>query len=464
MASLSWNRERAAHLYRRAGFGATPQELSAAVSLGREAAVDRLVNFETISTRALDLRLASYRFDLKSFLSLSDPDFEKAYQQFVNLRRWWYLRMVYTPRPLEEKLTLFWHNHFPTSYSKVDTVPLLYAQNNLLRRFCAGRFEELLLEVAKDRAMLFYLDNNTNVKDAIQENWGRELLELFTMGVNRYTQADVRAAAAAFTGWTSEFEPPYAFYFDPEQHEYGPKTFLGHTGDLDGGDIIQIVARRPETAEYLTAKLARFFLGHNPGGALSRRLADLYFERNGNIKALVRAILLSDDFDQTADARDQIKSPTEFIVGALRALGAWTDGSNIADYYGAPAGQSLFIPPNVAGWPAYTYGGQRWFNTGAYFARTHFAMQLAAARPGSEDFSWDAERFFAKASISSANGLIDFTADRLGMLPISQGLRQALRDYLANAGSVFRWNRDSRDRWGRGVVRLLVSSPEYQVQ
>ncbi len=458
MPSL-WNRQRAAHLYRRAGFGATPEELDLAVSAGREGAVDRLVNFETIPTTQLDNLLASYRFDLTTFYTSDD---ERGYSQFTDLQRWWYLRMVYTPRPLEEKLTLFWHNHFASSFSKVDLPPLLYAQNNLFRRLCAGRFGTLLLEVAKDPAMLFYLDNNTNVKDNIQENWGRELLELFTMGVNQYTQSDVRAAATAFTGWTTESDPPYRFVFDPEQHDFGLKTFLGRTGNFDGGDIITLLSERPETAEFLTSKLGRFFLGRNPRRGLARRLQQVFLASDGDIKSLVRAILESGDFDESAGRNDQIKSPTELFVGAVRALRASTDGSGLANY-ALLAGQVPFAPPNVAGWPALTYGGYRWFNTGAYVGRLNFANDLAGARPGTEGFSWDHRSFFPPF-FPSSDALINFLADRFHLAGSSANLRQALRNYLGQMG-LFQWNLDEvADRYGRGAVKLLLSSPDYQLQ
>ena len=459
MSSISWSRQRAAHLYRRAGFGATSEELARAVDEGREATVDRLVHFERVSTAALDARLASFGFDLTTFYDSADT---RAYDQFINLSRWWVLRMVYSPRPLEEKLTLFWHNHFATSYFKIDSPPLLYGQNQLFRRLGAGRFPDLVLGVAKDPAMLFYLDNNTNVKESIQENWGRELLELFTMGVNHYTQSDVRAAAAAFTGWTTQFEPPYGFLLDPSVHDDGPKTFLGQTANLDGGDIVAIVSRRPETAEFVTTKLARFLLGGNPRRALARRLQDLFLATDGDLRAVVRAILLSDDFDESADKSDQIKSPVEYFVGALRALRVTTDGSPALDF-GPLTGQTLFLPPNVAGWPAWTYGTTRWINTGAYAGRLLFADLLAAARPGASPTFWDHRSFFP-TSVASADALIDFLSDRLGMLAPSATLRRALSDYLARMGP-FQWNTDDiADRWGRGAVRLLLSSPEYQVQ
>lgn len=459
MSSNTWNRQRAAHLFRRAGFGARPAELDAAVAAGREEAVDRLLSFQSVSTSSLDARLASLGFDLTTFFADDDP---RRYQQFAALQRWWYLRMIYTPRPLEEKLTLFWHNHFATSWNKVDNAPLLYAQNQLFRSLAIGRFRDLLLGIARDSAMLFYLDNNTNVKESIQENWGRELLELFTMGVNRYTQQDVRAAAAAFTGWTNQPDPPYAFVFDASEHDFGDKTFLGQSGPFDGTDVIEILSRRPETAEFVTTKLARFFLGFPPRRTLGRRLSDVFLSSGGSIRSVVRVILLSEDFDESADRCDQVKSPTELLVGALKHFDTETNAAPLLDY--APlVGQSLFLPPNVAGWPAWTAGSRRWINTGSYLWRLYFANDVAAARPGADGMSWD-HRLYFPASIRTADELIDWLAERLNMLPPAPQLRRALHDYLAQMGP-FRWNPDEiADRWGRGAARLMLSSPQYQVQ
>lgn len=459
--SIDWGPQRAAHLFRRAGFGASPEQIGAAVALGRYGTVDRLLDFPSVSTRPLDELLASFRFDLTTFFGSA---FDRSYNQFLDLQRWWYLRLAFSPRPLEEKLTLFWHNHFATSYAKVDLPPLLYNQNQLFRRFAAGSFPQFLLEVAKDPAMLFYLDNNTNVKDAIQENWGRELLELFTMGVNRYTQADVRSAAAAFTGWTTGFEAPYAFMFDESQHDFGPKTFLGQTGNFDGGEILQILAARSETAAFVTTKLARFFIGWDPSGPLARHLRRTYMDTGGSIKEVVRTILMSDDFDASAEKNEQVKSPTELFVGTIRALNASADGRGFADY-GYLTGQSLFYPPNVAGWPAYTKGAQRWVNSGAYVGRLVFARDLAEAHPAPDATgpTWNHRAFFP-ATFLNADEVIDYLARRLAMPEPSAALRRAVKDYLAGMGP-FRWNQDDvADRWGRGALRLMLSSPEYQLQ
>ena len=464
MTSLSWSRARAAHLYRRAGFGGSPEELDAAVTDGREATVDRLVDFEQVPPDSLNAVLSRFNFDLTTWYPQgSDP----RGAQTVRLVTWWAMRMTHTPRPLEEKMTLFWHGHFTTSDAKLDSPWMLLQQNQLFRTRGMGRFRDFLVAVSTQPAMLFWLDNALNVKDSPNENFARELMELFTMGIGHYTQQDVTEAARALTGWTftGDHDVDFTFGFDPSIHDDGLKTFLGTAGYYRGEDICAIIAARPETAEFMTRKLARFFIGRDPRPALARRLVDAWVASDGEIRRIVREILLSDDFDESADRGEMIKSPSEFLIGAFRGLGARdeiasgdlqaTTGQIVWDMGGA-LGQFLFVPPNVAGWP----GGRAWINTGSYVMR-----MFAVARLVWGDYSdrWDLDRFFGGRSFSSPDELIDFLADRLAMVAPSSASRRALHDYLASAGP-FAWNADSPNRWGRGALDLLMSSPEYQLQ
>ncbi len=464
MPSLNWNRARAAHLYRRAGFGGLPEELDWAVALGREAAVDRLVDFERVSVAPLESVLSRFDFDLTTWY---EPGTDPRGQQFGRLLMWWALRMTHTPRPLEEKMTLFWHGHFTASNAKLDSPFLLYRQNQLFRSRGMGRFREFLVAVSTDPAMLAWLDNASNVKDAPNENFARELMELFTMGIGHYAQRDVTEAARALTGWTftGDRDVDYLFGFDPSIHDDGLKTFLGNAGHFDGNDICAILAARPETASFMTRKLARFFLGREPRAALARRLTDVWVESSGEIRKIVREVLLSDDFDESTDQTDMIKSPTELLVGAFRGLGSRdeipsgdldaTTGVVFA-MLGAALGQFLFVPPSVAGWP----GGRAWINTGSYLMRMFAISRLVWG-----DFSdrWNLDLLFSGRTFSNADALIDFLVDRLSMVPPSENLRRALRDYLSSAGP-FAWTTDSPNRWGRGALDLLMVSPEYQLQ
>ncbi len=453
-AAGTWDRLRAAHLYRRAGFGGSPEELDLAVSLGREGAVSRLVDFERISSDGLEAYLSLFGFDPAGF---SQVPFDRESE----LRRWWYLRMQYTPRPLEEKMTLFWHNHFATSVTKVGEPALMYQQNQVFRTLGMGRFADLLLEVSRDPAMLIWLDNASSVKGRPNENFAREVMELFTMGRGNYTQNDVRESARALTGWTVDPSRNYRFYYDPNLHDDGAKTFLGQLGYFKPEDVIAILAARPETVSFITTKLARFFLGGDPSPELEGELKSLFVSTGGEIREIVRAILLSDDFDATADAPDQIKSPAEFIIGLLRAIGAYTDAGAEAGYVGGAMGQTLFRPPNVAGWK----GGKGWVYAGAYLFRINYSFgALTSPTPWGSWWRWEPGKFFEDRKFASPDALIDFLFDRLSLIPATDGLRDVLRTFLKQAADPFDWNPTSYDYAGRGALYLVLASPEYQVQ
>ncbi len=447
-----WDRKRAAHLHRRAGFSGTPQELDEAVSLGREGAVSRLVDYDTISTAELEANLGLWGFDLDGY---QDVPFDR----FNQLLRWWFLRMQYTPRPLEEKMTLFWHNHFATSISKVGDSQLMYAQNQIFRELAMGKFGDLLLAVSKDPAMLIWLDNATNVKDAPNENFAREVMELFTMGVGHYTQQDVKEAARAFTGWTVDAANHNRFLFTPRIHDYGVKGFLGKYGTWFGEDIVTMLAERPETAAFMTVKLARFFVGADPTPSLAASLQATYLSTDGDIREIVRLILLSEEFDAAADNAEVIKTPVEFVVGMNRSLGLLPDYSG--DYgWIEQMGMALFRPPNVAGWP----GGRTWIHTAAYLWRINFAMNHATfPSPWGDVYRFDISRFFENRNFASADELIVFIADRLSLSRLSDTLRDAVRNFLALSGDPFVWTPASYG-FGRGALFLMMSSPEYQLQ
>jgi uncharacterized protein (DUF1800 family) len=449
-----WTGETAARLLQKLGFGPTPAQLAQALREGRQAATNRLLSDGAIPLDALEQRLATYAFD---FTTLDSSN----YDLLIGLQRWWYLRMIYSPRQLEEKLTLFWHMHFATSYAKVPLVPLMYAQNQIFRAMGGGRFTDLLLAVSRDPAMLIWLDNDTNVRDHPNENFAREVMELFTMGIHHYTQQDVTAAARAFTGWTIDPDK-YTFVYDASVHDPDPKTFLGQTGDFTGEQTIAILADRPETIDYVSRKLARFFLGVEPSAALLDRLHTTWLATRGRIRDLVREIAASDDFDRGLTTFQQVRTPTEFMVGALRAIGVETDATQLPDF-GYLEGQGLFLPPNVAGWP----GGLRWINTGSYLIRMNFADYLASSRPGTDatPLAWSTSSVFGSMIINTPDDLVDQTAARLGMSQPAGATRNALLVFIAqSAGSPFHWSNDVAERTGRGVIHLLLSSAEFQLQ
>ena len=286
-----------------------------------------------------------------------DKFFYGLYANAIETQRlglWWANRMLATRRPLEEKLTLFWHGHFATGENKVRDYRMMLRQNEMFRAHASGKFRDLLVGILKDPAMLVYLDNGENIKTHPNENFGRELLELFTMGVGNYTERDVREAARAFTGWTNDV---LAFKFDTEQHDFGEKTFLGRTGPFDGEDIIDTILAQPVTAEFVAAKVYRFFVREEIDAALKTELGRTYRDSGYQMKPLLKRIFLSKDFYSPPAVATQIKSPVQLVVSTYKKM-SLREVPTIPDFgrMTSSLGQSLFDPPNVAGWA----GGRTW--------------------------------------------------------------------------------------------------------
>jgi uncharacterized protein (DUF1800 family) len=320
------------HLLRRAGFGATPDEVQAYAQKGLAATVDELVNYERIPDD-LDGTLGKVQGDLVDLHNLED------------IQTWWLYRMLHTSRPLQEKMTLFWHGHFATAQYKVNNATYMQQQNETLRQHALGNFKDLVTAIAKDPAMLIWLDGNTNRKGAPNENFARELMELFTLGLGNYTEDDVKAGARAFTGWNLNRQQG-AFAFNKNQHDDGEKTFRGVTGNLNGDDIIANVVADPATAKRLATKLFAFFAYDNPDPAVVQPFADIYLKSNFEIKPVVQAILLSDEFYSAASFTKHVKSPVEYVVGTIKQLGGQVRERSLAPVL-RQLGQDLADPP---GW------------------------------------------------------------------------------------------------------------------
>jgi hypothetical protein len=384
-----WTFERARHLIERAGFGAAPDEIARLAKLTPQQAVDELVDYESIPSdlkpfdesviwdpgmdpfppsRAEAVRIARERGAglgekvlpegaQRRLQPVVDKFFYGLYANAIETQRlglWWANRMLTTRRPLEEKLTLFWHGHFATGENKVRDYRMMLRQNEMFRARAPGPFRNLLVGLLKDPAMLVYLDNGENVKKHPNENFGRELLELFTMGVGHYSEHDVREAARAFTGWTNDV---LAFKFDADQHDFGDKTFLGRTGPLDGEDVVDTILAQPVTAEFVAAKVYRFFVRDEIDAALRTELGRTYRDSGYRMRPLLKRIFLSKDFYSPEAVATQIKSPVQLVVSTYRKL-SLREVPTIPDFgrMTGSLGQSLFDPPNVAGWA----GGRTW--------------------------------------------------------------------------------------------------------
>jgi hypothetical protein len=383
----------------RAGFGETPAELDRLARLNPRDLVERLVAYESVDnsrlkpfdesgiwdpgmdpfppSRAETVRIAYEKGEALGLKVLPkgtarrlQPIVDKFFYSLIangietqRLGLWWGSRMLATPRPLEEKLTLFWHGHFATGENKVRDYRMMLRQNEMFRARASGNFRDMLVGILKDPAMLVYLDNGENIKTHPNENFGRELLELFTMGVGNYTEHDVREAARAFTGWSNDV---LIFKFNADLHDDGPKTFLGRTGRFNGEDVIDIILQQPVTAEFVAAKLYRYFVREEIAEPVRKELGRTFRDSGYEIKPLLRRIFLSRDFYSAPSVATQIKSPVHLVVSTYKKMGH-TEVPTIPDFgrMTSSLGQSLFDPPNVAGWA----GGRTWITTATLLNR-----------------------------------------------------------------------------------------------
>jgi uncharacterized protein (DUF1800 family) len=352
-----WDHRAAHHLFRRAGFGASKAEIDRAVEQGLAATVETL--FAEAPEQEAEFQETFQR------ISGHFADFSDA----AHLQTWWVYRMLRTRSPMREKLALFWHSHFATSYNKVEEIALMHQQCEMLRKLAWGDFRDLLHAVSRDPAMLVYLDGETNTRENANENFGRELLELFTLGHGHYHEGDVRAAARAFTGWGRDGDK---FVFTADQHDSGAKEFLGQKGPFDGGDILDILVKQPATARHLARKLLIFFVCPEPASNVVAEAAVPFTESRLNVKAFLRQIFLSKYFFSPACRRTRIASPAEFVIGACRSLGARLSAQDLRQNL-VDMGQELFAPPNVKGWD----GEKKWINSTTWAARQAFAKRIS---------------------------------------------------------------------------------------
>lgn len=427
-----------AHLLRRASFGATPEETLAAAKQGREATALRLIAYDQVPETAP-----------APPASENDPKSRNP----ADLAAWWLARMIATQRPLQEKLTLFWHGHFATAISKVGQPSLMLAQNEMLRANALGRFDDLLSAVYKDPAMLIWLDGQRNVKGAPNENWGREVMELFTLGTGNYTEDDVHACAAAFTGWRIGVDGQAVFM--PRMHDDGPKTLLGQTGNWGSDDAVRILAAHPATGRFLATKLWKFFASDSPPKSALDRLAQAYYDNDHSIHALITNLFTMSEFYAVPVRTGHVKSPVEFLVGAVRQLQLQQVDTSTFPLYLSLLGQELFNPPNVGGWP----GGTTWISAATMLNRFNFASHLTGDAPGSASLV-DGNAIAQASGADTMQQIMYYVVNALG-LQLSSATAAALMSYLGK-GSVLNSNIDA-DVKVRGLVHLALASPEYQL-
>jgi uncharacterized protein (DUF1800 family) len=444
-ARRPWDLKWAGHLYRRAAFGATLDELRAAVNDGLPATLDRML------TGAANLP------ELDTLLARSGESIART-GEVANLRGWWLYAMLHGGHPLREKLTLFWHNHFATSVGKVRSTALMFRQNQALRRNALGKFRPMLGDVCRDPAMLIWLDSNRNVKGQANENYSRELLELFCLGVGHYTEQDVREAARAFTGWHTDGEQ---FTYAPRFHDGGDKTVLGRTGAWDGTDVQRILLDQPAAALFLVRKLYRFLVSEtaDPPDALLEPLAARYRRSDYDTGDAVATILRSRHFYSEYAYRQRVKSPVEYVLGIVGAAQPGFAPRDLVPWL-EQMGQSLFAPPNVKGWT----GGKDWLNSATILARQNFAERMVGPLPGEQQRVADApashlEYLLRQATCTEPGPLAELLIDLFLQGDVGAPARAKLTAFLADGSPEgFEWFR----RVGE-VAHALVTSPEYSL-
>ncbi|MBD5656233.1 MAG: DUF1800 domain-containing protein [Candidatus Eremiobacteraeota bacterium] len=438
----AFSRRHAAHLLRRAGFGGTAPEIDALAALDSERAVDSLLH-PTQSDAAFS--------EYPDVNALYDPKIRNAVAQ-----NWWLDRMLKTRRPLLEKLTLFWHGHFATSIRKVPA-HLMVGQIDLFRTQGSGNFRALLLAVSKDPAMLVWLDNRYNVKSHPNENYAREVMELFALGLGNYTEDDVKSAARAFTGWGLDKNLRFAYH--AALHDADEKTFIGRTGPLSGDDAIDIIVEQPVHQRFLCRKLLEFFVYSDPEPELVDALAEIYALSGGDIAKTVGTILRSNVFHSTRAYRSLPKSPIEFAIGLLRFMQFDNVPKDTISWL-QRMGQEPMAPPSVKGWE----GGPTWINTATLLARFNYVNRVVKAAPT------DGPAVTPDTIVHSAGGLdaarIMATIARDAVQDdVTSDVRGTLVNYLesTNASLPTPLGPENYQDKIRGALALTFGLPSYQL-
>ncbi|MEQ1760121.1 MAG: DUF1800 domain-containing protein [Vicinamibacterales bacterium] len=476
------------HLFRRAGFGVSAAEATSFGDMSPAAAVDHLVNYEG-RPDDVDARIGRPDHAQVKSRDLFAPDID-----IEDARQRWLFRMIHSRRPLQEKMAMFWHNHFATAYSKLiaDSGPVQAAkmfahkpgvlrgpqgQLELFRAYALGNYRDLLLEISQDPAMVIWLDGKTNTRAKPQENFGREIMELFTVGVGHYTESDVYAAARVFTGWNLRKSTGYTredmnayqeFVYNADQHDINAKTFsfpiYGNgtqtiparsesAGMQDGIDLITALALHPETARRLARKFWNFFVSeiHAPDPAFVESTANVYLQSGTEIRPVVRHILASPWFNDPAMRFARYSWPAEYVARSIKEVGWQGFSLDQARTPLANMGMLLFEPPNVGGWPM----AANWFSTGTMLARSNFAATLVTSQKESLAVALETNG-------GSAQLLLTTMLDRVTPAPLDSAPQQALMSYLL-AGGAWSGSAEQLSTRAAGLARLLVSSAEYQL-
>lgn len=431
----------AAHLLRRAGFGGTPAEIRRYSAMRAGDAVASLLAMPPAGSVA-----PPEQAQVEGTLGKRETR-----ESVTGLQLWWLNRMLNSPAPLQEKMTLYFHGHF-TSRATQRFPRITYNQNALFRRYAAGNLRELTREVSKDAAMLIYLDGANNVASHPNENYARELMELFTLGVDNYTERDVRESARAWTGW-HVVRRTDSVSFDEASHDQGSKTFLGRTGNFNGDDIVDIIFDQPQCARFFAASLLNWFVYNDPEPALVDAVAGVIRAHRFDLSPVLGVVLSSNVFYGERSYRALVKSPVEFVVGTYKTLGLPAIGETAIPAL-QQMGQRLFFPPSVAGWP----GGTNWLTSGTMIERQNFLTRLLGSQ------TLDASSWLRRIPLApkSAAGLLAQTIVQNDVSPASLN---ELEGYLGGAGSaaLASLSAENYDERITGAVYLAMATPAYQL-
>jgi uncharacterized protein (DUF1800 family) len=498
LASQKLTYEQARHLLMRAGFGGSPEQIRGLQLMGLDQAVSFLVDYERVPQQLKGHGVRPPKPIARATISKLSQDERRSLQRMrrrqdgqklQRLRTWWIQRMIASPRQLEEKMTLFWHGHFTSGYRDVRNAFHMAIQNDLFREHATGNFGDLVLAISKDPAMLEYLDNRVNNRRKPNENYARELMELFTLGEGNYTEADVKQAARAFTGWTFR-RGTSTFWFEERNHDYGKKTFLGREGYFDGDQIIDIILEQEAAPRHLAKKLLAYFAVDATEQEIEP-YARLLRRANFELKPFFRTLFSSEWFYSSRVRGKVVKSPVVLVVSTLRMMGVTRIPENIAatlSRYCDQIGQSLMQPPNVKGWD----GGAAWVTSSNLLTRYNIARSLISgvgrrgntrgplrnARQGTNERDvrravrgWGPVRFDILAEVKKAGAsrpaeIINLVEKWFLVTPISHSSRKALRDFLKGADGSPALDLDNKPRATtilQELLHLLTTTPEFQV-
>jgi uncharacterized protein (DUF1800 family) len=467
-----WNRRLAAHLLRRAGFGGSPADVDRLTSLGPAQAAATLVRFadapaETPPLLQPQLVAPPGFYGKDAMMDDTTVARRKSFQMqnnvirrenLIALQTWWLERMIATPTPLQEKMVLFWHGHFTSSPEKGTTEQELLAQNQLFRSYALGNVRELTLHVSQDPAMLRYLDNNVNVKAHPNENYARELMELFTLGIGNYTEQDVRESARAFTGWNFRRNPDDTgtFFANPRQHDNDPKTFLHQTGNFEGSDVVRIIFAQPACARFFATKLLAFFVYDDPEPALVDQVAALLRQHDFELRPVMATLFASNVFYSPRAYRALVKSPVEFVVGTHQLFNVATVGRPGLGALRA-MGQVLFYPPNVKGWD----GGAAWLNSQTVLTRENFANAIAQNPQMTAEAAW----IQPTMRTMDPQQVAFILTDTMLQGDCSRTAQGQLVAYLSGSGqsALAQLSVENIDERVRGAAYLTMAMPAYQL-